>query len=126
MSVSFSDFRLRYCSISPTLLHSLPERLLFDIFVYPWLNNHKGRVVEESRFFTNKGPAAEAAAKSPAGRVFTNFARHPLATVKETGAGYLVSWTDLRYRYRGRHPFTAYTRLDKDLNILDSGLAQKY
>lgn len=85
-----------------------------------------GKVIEEHQFLTATGPVVDAAAKVPVGRAFTKFARHPLATVKETNAGYLVSWTDLRYRYQNHHPFTASVHLDKNLKLLSSGLGRKF
>ncbi|GAB6181695.1 metal-dependent hydrolase [Desulfotomaculum defluvii] len=90
------------------------------------LNILERKVTEEHQYLNDTGPVVDAGAKTPVGRVFIKFARHPLATVKETGTGYLVSWSDLRYRYQNHHPFTAYVRFDKNLKLLGSGLGRKY
>lgn len=88
------------------------------------VNFIKGKVIEKERHHKISSPVVEAAEKSPAGRVFTNFARHPLAMVKGTSKGYEVTWIDLRYHYTGRNPFTAHARLDKDLQVVDSGIGE--
>lgn len=91
-----------------------------------YVNVREGKVIEKHQFLAATGPVVDAAAKVPVGRVFTKFARHPLAIVKETKTGYLVTWTDLRYRYQNHHPFTASVQLNKDLKLLNSGLGRKF
>ena len=98
-----------------------------DPIVVGTVDFSRGKVMEEQRFQITGGPVVAAAQQSPAGQVFTNFARHPLDVVEETTEGYQVTWIDLRYHYLGgRQPFRAYANLDKNLHVINSGLAPKY
>lgn len=66
----------------------------------------------------NRNRAVEAAARSRAGRIFLDFARYPYAEVTARDGGYLVRWTDLRYRYRGRDQFRVTVALDEELRVV--------
>lgn len=86
----------------------------------------KGHVRKEKQYIPATGPVIDAANQSEAGIVFLNFARHPVSNITEGSDSYLVTWKDVRYRYGERYPFYAYARLDKELNILESGIGSKY
>ena len=62
-------------------------------------------------------PALAAAMKTPAGKIFLDFARFPWAQVDESEEGYAVSLTDLRFYHNAAQPrgFTLKVELDKKL-----------
>lgn len=65
-------------------------------------------------------PAVRASRQAPTVDAFLYFTEyaHPLVTQRHYG--YEVRWVDVRYHYKKHFPFTAYTLLDKDLQILQS------
>jgi inner membrane protein len=64
-------------------------------------------------------PAAGEAEKDSTVAAFLRFARHPVYTVEEDGAGgWLVTIRDLRFEYFGRNPFAVEARLFADSTIV--------
>lgn len=60
-----------------------------------------------------------AAWEAPGARVFVEFARHMWVSREETSTGYKVHFSDLRFLFGDKLPFTATVFLDHDLRVMD-------
>ncbi|MFZ5641179.1 MAG: metal-dependent hydrolase [Bacillota bacterium] len=60
-----------------------------------------------------------AAWEAPGARVFVEFARHMWVAKEETPDGYKVHFSDLRFLFGDKTPFTATVFLDRDLRVVD-------
>ncbi len=60
-----------------------------------------------------------AAWEAPGARVFVEFARHMWVAREETTTGYKVHFSDLRFLFGDKVPFTATVFLDRDLQVVD-------
>lgn len=89
------------------------------------INIWQGITEQESFPKAQTDPVVTAALRAPAAEVFLGFARHPYLTYEKIGEHYLVRIVDMRYRIRNRTPFMAVVQLDRNLNIIDSGLGNK-
>jgi inner membrane protein len=82
----------------------------------------------EGIYYKNNVPPhfLDAALQAPPIRVFWDFTRHPVITCQPCGEGHEIKFTELRYRFRDYHPFSATVTLDQNLQITGAGLGKKY
>lgn len=65
-------------------------------------------------------PAVEASKQDATVQAFLYFSSYTCAEVREIRAGYIVRWSDVRYRHRKQYPFVAIVMMDRDFNTIDS------
>lgn len=64
--------------------------------------------------------AAEASKNDSAVQSFLHFSSFACAEVRKIHAGYMVRWSDVRYRHRNKYPFVAIVMMDHEFNTIDS------
>lgn len=65
-------------------------------------------------------PAIESSKQDPTVQALLQLSSYTCAEVRKIHAGYIVRWSDVRYRHRKQYPFVAIVLMDHELNTLDS------
>ena len=71
-------------------------------------------------------PSITASKQDPKVQNFLYFTRYAYPIYQKVDQGYLVTWIDLRYRFRDRYPFLAIVVLDESLQPVNSFLGWVY
>ncbi|MFD0617635.1 metal-dependent hydrolase [Paenibacillus sp. GCM10027629] len=64
--------------------------------------------------------AVEGSRADPTVQSFLYLTNYACAEVREIRAGYIVRWSDVRYRHRKQYPFVAIVMMDREFKTIDS------
>lgn len=123
-----TDYALKRVSVLPPVVGISNWNFIVETENSMFLGNvdlNRGVTTREVLPKPQVDPVVTAAMRAPAAEVFLGFARHPYLTYEKLGDRYLVKIVDMRYQVRNRSPFMVVVQLDRNLNVIDSGLGSR-